>query len=283
MYMQNPQKVQQALEHAFSRIPRNFKPFAGIILGTGLGNLLDKLEQPLWIPYEELPNFPVSTVCSHAGQMGFGRIAGVDTVIQCGRFHLYEGYSPADVVMGVRLMAGLGCRVLMVASASGSLNPHFPAGRIMLMKDQINLTGESPLCGPNCDDWGPRFPDMSCLFDRELAELAQQKALEMGIPLERGVYVGVRGPQLETPAEPRAYRMLGGDAIGMSTVLETIAAKHLGMRILGFASLTNQNLPDCMAPTSLEEIIAAAETTGKDLSRLFTALLMEMKHSAQNS
>lgn len=271
--MQNTRKVQQAVEYVGKRLANRPSPLAGLILGTGLGGLVDQLQDPIWINYNEIPGFPVSTVDSHAGQLGHGLLAGVPVLVQNGRFHLYEGYEPTDVVMGVRTMAGLGARLLIATCAAGALNPQFDAGSIMLITDQINMTGKSPLTGPNEDAWGPRFPDMSQLFSQRLCDHARLAAQEAGIPLERGVYVGVLGPQMETPAETRAYRILGADAIGMSTVQETMAAHHMGLAVLGFAILSNKNLPDCMDATSLEDVICMAQSAGNDLSRLVVELL----------
>ena len=197
-----------------------------------------------------------------------GDVAGVTVLAQQGRCHLYEGYQPAQVCMGVRVMAGLGVRTVVITNAAGALNPQFDAGSLMAMTDQINFTGATPLAGPNVDEWGPRFPDMSRIFDPELLALAMESASLLGIRLERGVYIGVRGPQLESPAETRMFRQWGADAIGMSTVLEVLAARHLGLRVLGISCLSNKNLPDCMAPTSLEEIVEVAARAGRQLERL---------------
>ncbi len=178
--------------------------------------------------------------------------------------------------MGVRVMHGLGVQTLVVTNAAGALNPAFETGRLMLICDQVNLTGVSPLTGINCEAWGLRFPDMSEVFDVKLRALAQTTAISLGIALERGVYVGVHGPELETPAETRLYRALGCDAIGMSSVLEIISARHLGMRILGLSCLTNKNLPDCMAPVTIEDILASSRRAAGDLSRLLLGMLPAM-------
>ena len=170
--------------------------------------------------------------------------------------------------MGVRVMAGLGIGSLVVTNAAGALNPQFDAGSLMLMTDQINFTGTTPLAGPNVEQWGPRFPDMSCIFDPELRALALESAAMLGIRLERGVYIGVHGPQMESPAETRMYRQWGADAIGMSTVLEVLAARHLGLRVLGISCLSNKNLPDCMSPVPIEEVIEVAGKAGRRLERL---------------
>lgn len=254
----------------------------GIILGTGLSGFCDKLLAKKVVPYAEVPNFPLSGVPGHAGAFvlgGFSTSCGSgDTpchpvLVQQGRCHLYEGYSPAQVCMGVRIMAALGVTTLIVTNAAGALNPQFDAGQIMCMTDIINHTGQSPLTGENCEAWGERFPDMSAPLDAGLRTVALAAASAMGIRLERGVYIGVHGPEMETPAETRMYRQWGADAVGMSSVLEIIAARHCGLRVLGFSCLTNKNLPDCMRPAPLEEVLAVAAATGKNLLRLVRAVV----------
>ncbi len=257
------------------------KPKVGIVLGTGLGGLVENVENTHHVPYATLPHFPQATVASHEGRFVFGSFSdakgkSVDVVLQQGRCHLYEGYSPADVCMGVRAMAELGIESLIICSATGALNPQFDVGGLMLMTDHINLTGQSPLTGPNVDAWGVRFPDMSKTYDEELRHICGHSALELGIHLERGVYVGVLGPQIETPAETRFLRQMGGDAVGMSTVLEVIAARHRGLRVLGIACLCNKNLPDCMAEVPLEEVIAVAKQAEGKLTSLVQNVILRM-------
>lgn len=272
--MQNLPEVQLAVTalkqklSAAGRSGRAAKPRVGMVLGTGLSGLVAAMRDAVTVPYAELPGFPVSTVDSHSGAFVLGDVAGIPVLAQQGRCHLYEGYSPAQVCMGVRVMAGLGIGTLVVTNAAGALNPQFDAGSLMLMTDQINFTGTTPLAGPNVEQWGPRFPDMSCIFDPELRALALESAAMLGIRLERGVYIGVHGPQMESPAETRMYRQWGADAIGMSTVLEVLAARHLGLRVLGVSCLSNKNLPDCMAPVPIEEVIAVAGRAGRQLERL---------------
>lgn len=272
--MQNLPEVQLAVTalkqklSAAGRTGRAAKPRVGMVLGTGLSGLTAAMRDAVSVPYAELPGFPVSTVDSHSGAFVMGDVAGTPVLAQQGRCHLYEGYSPAQVCMGVRVMAGLGIGTLVVTNAAGALNPQFDAGSLMLMTDQINFTGTTPLAGPNAAQWGPRFPDMSCIFDPELRSLALESAAMLGIRLERGVYIGVHGPQMESPAETRMYRRWGADAVGMSTVLEVLAARHMGLRVLGISCLSNKNLPDCMAPVPIEEIIAVAGRAGRQLERL---------------
>lgn len=276
--MQNSQEVQPVVAALRAALPgraSETEPL-GLILGTGLSGLAARLNDACVVPYDRLPGFPLSGVDSHRGAFVWGRLgageASAPVLAQQGRCHLYEGCSPAHVCMGVRVMAGLGVKTLIVTNAAGALNPHFAAGDLMCMADLINHTGVSPLTGPNCEAWGERFPDMSAPFDPFLQALALQTALKLGIRLERGVYIGVHGPEMESPAETRMYRQWGADAVGMSTVLEVIAARHLGLRVLGVSCLSNKNLPDCMAPVPLEEVIAVAGRAGEKLGRLIEEL-----------
>ena len=257
----------------------------GIVLGTGLSALAEKLQDRVVVPYSELPGFPASSVEGHAGAFVWGRFAGAcgedDSIgryalIQQGRCHLYEGRTPAEVCMGVRVMAMMGAKTLVITNAAGGLNPQFDAGGIMCMSDIINYTGHSPLTGINVEEWGPRFPDMCAPLDADLRAVALETAAKIGLRLERGVYIGVHGPEMETPAETRMYRQWGADAVGMSTVLEIIAARHMGMRVLGLSCLTNKNLPDCMTPAPLEEILAVAAVAGKNLGRLIRAMVTKL-------
>ncbi|WCB45769.1 purine-nucleoside phosphorylase [Nitratidesulfovibrio vulgaris] len=271
--MQNPEKVQIAAQAVRAALPQGFCPRVGIVLGTGLGALANAVTSPVAIPYESLPGFPRSTVASHAGSFLCGFLGGAPVVLQQGRCHLYEGYQPEDVCMGVRVMAALGAATLVITNAAGALNPQFDAGDLMCITDHINFTGRTPLAGPNHDAWGPRFPDMSAPYAPGLVQLAMREAGQLGIRLERGVYVGVHGPQMETPAETRMFRTLGADAVGMSTVLEVIAARHLGMKVLGISCLSNKNLPDCMEEAPLEEVIRVAGMAGERLTRLVAAIV----------
>lgn len=273
--MQNPQDVQRHVD-ALRELCPQAAPRMALVLGTGLGTLADAMEDAVRIPYASLPGFPRSTTDSHAGCFLLGSLSGVPVICQQGRCHLYEGYSPRDVCAGVRVMRGLGATGLIITNAAGALNPRFDAGDLMLVTDHINATGRSPLTGRNCEAWGPRFPDMSAPYDADFQRLALRKAAELGIRLERGVYLCTPGPQLETPAETRFYRAAGADAVGMSTVLEVIAARHMGMRVLGLSCLTNKNLPDCMAEATLEDIIASANSAADALGRLIRAVLPDM-------
>jgi len=274
--MQNMKKVQNCVDALKSTLPQEFSPKIGIVLGTGLGNFVHFLDNFYAVPYKNLPDMPVSTVPSHQGAFVAGALSGIPVLLQQGRSHLYEGVTPADVCMGVRVMATLGVRALVITNAAGAINPLFNAGSLMAITDHINMTGQSPLTGPNEDRWGPRFPDMSRVYDQELLDIVCAHALRQGVALEKGVYVCVPGPQLETRAETRAYRMLGGDAVGMSTALEAIAAHHMGVRVLGLSCLTNKNLPDCMAEADIEGIIAVAQAAGEQLAKLLVAAVPSM-------
>jgi purine-nucleoside phosphorylase len=257
----------------FLKSKMKFAPEAGLIAGTGLGDVSRNMRVDLRLSYQEVPHFPRSTVPGHRGDLVFGRWDESPVVVMEGRFHLYEGYSPQEVIFPVRVMAKLGIKILVAVSAAGGLNPLFQPGDIMMVTDHINLTGRNPLAGPNLDEFGPRFPDMSRVYDRDLMAIARDEALKSGLLLREGVYVGILGPSLETPAETRFLRMAGADAVGMSTVHEVIVAVHCGLRIMVFVAITNVNLPDCMSRTSLEEVIASAQKTGPRLSTLIPKVL----------
>lgn len=277
--MQNPQYVKLAAQELKKRLPKAFGSVqpCGVILGTGLSSAAtDICPDAEIIKFADIPHFPLPGVESHAGQFRAGFIGGMPVLLQQGRCHLYEGRSPDEICMGVRLMGLSGCREIIITNAAGSLNPLFDAGNPMLMADIINHTGISPLTGMNNDTFGPRFPDMSQPFDPDLRELARKCALECGILLYEGVYIGVHGPEMETPAETRMYRQWGADAVGMSTVLEVIAARHMGMKCLGVSCLSNKNLPDCMNPAPLNEVLRVAERTGAVLARLLASIIRKL-------
>lgn len=271
------QEYRELLENqaAFIRSRLNLKhyPQTGIVLGTGLGDWSNRLRDRDVVPFEEIPGFPVSTVQSHSGNLNYGKLDDIPLFVLQGRLHLYEGYQPGEICNGVRLLALLGVQNLILTNVSGAINPEFQEGSVMAISDQINMTGSSPLRGSNVDSWGVRFPDMSEVYNKNLLDLALDVGRELNIRLEKGVYIGVAGPNLETSAEIRAYKTMGGDAIGMSTVLEAIAAKHMGLKLLGLSCLTNKNLPDNMQETSFEQILEQAENTGKKLDSILTALI----------
>ena len=244
------------------------QPRVGIVLGTGLGGLAAEIEADVVVPYEEIPGFPVPTVESHSGRLVVGTLGGTPVVAMQGRFHRYEGYTLQEVTLPVRVLRTLGAEVLIVSNVSGCMNPLWRAGELMLIDDHINLLGDSPLIGPNVDELGPRFPDMSEPYDRALQELARRAALELGIRLNRGVYVAVPGPQLETRAEYRMLRALGADVVGMSTVPEVIVARHMEMRVLGLSIMTDECFPDALEVADVAKIIAVAGAAEPELTRL---------------
>ena len=252
------------------------EPKIALITGTGLEELTTAIEATARIPYEEILHFPKTTTESHRGILIAGTLSDKPVIAMQGRFHLYEGYSPDTVTFPVRVMAALGIRHLFISSAAGGLNPRFNAGDLMLVTDHINLTGTNPLVGPNLDDFGPRFPDMSKVYPDELLRLARNQALQLGFQLREGVYVGVLGPSLETPAETRFLKLAGADAVGMSTVSEAIVGVHCGMKVLAIVAVTNINRPDCMEPTSVQQVIKAAGSAAPKLSRLWRAIVSKL-------
>ena len=276
--MQNFAKVQNCANIVERQIKNKAnRPIVGLVLGTGLGAVADHITDPVYIPFSELPNFPLSGVASHAGRFVLGTFKGLPVIAQQGRCHIYEGYSPADVCMGVRIMALLGIKTVILTNAAGALNPQFTPGSVMAITDHINFTGVSPLTGKNSDNFGPRFPDMSDVYSPKLISLAEKAAMSTGLRLEKGVYLGLSGPQMETPAETRAFRAWGADAVGMSTVLEAIAAKHMGIKILGFSCLTNKNLPDCMEETNFDAIVHVANLAGENLTKILVAMAGDLQ------
>jgi purine-nucleoside phosphorylase len=258
---------------SFLRSRTSLEPPIGIILGTGLGGLAGEIKAEAVIDYGEIPHFPVSTVESHHGKLIFGTLAGKAVVAMQGRFHYYEGYSMQQVTFPVRVMKFLGVRTLLISNAAGGMNPRFSRGSIMIITDHINLQGDNPLIGPNDESLGPRFPDMSEPYSRELIALAEITALELTINVERGVFVAVPGPNLETRAEYRFLRYIGADAVGMSTVPENIVANHMGIRVLGFSIITDECFPDTLQPAKVEEIIAVARTTEPHLTAIMKGVV----------
>ncbi len=245
----------------------------GIILGTGLGGLTKEIDIEKELDYSSIPNFPVSTVESHSGKLIYGELGGKKVIAFQGRFHLYEGYSAQEVTIPVRLAGELGIKTLIISNAAGGMNTNFRRGDLMAITDHINLQGFNPLVGANEDSWGPRFPDMSEPYSSELLELAKRLALEKGIDLQRGVYVSVLGPNLETRAEYRFLKKIGADAVGMSTVPEVIAAVHMGIEIVAFSVITDECFPDALKPISIPEILAAAAEAEPKLTALTKGLV----------
>ena len=254
------------------------KPGIGIILGTGLGGLVKEIKKEIMIEYGKIPHFPVSTVESHHGKLIFGTLSGKKIVAMQGRFHMYEGYNLKQITFPVRVMKFLGVESLLISNAAGALNPLFQKGDVMIMSDHINLLGDNPLIGPNDDELGPRFPDMSEAYSKELIALAEQAALDLKIRVQKGVYVALPGPNLETRAEYRYLRTIGADAVGMSTVPEDIVAVHMGMKVLGFSILTDECFPDALKPTLLEEILKVAMKAEPKMTTIMKEVVKRMKN-----
>ncbi|MEM1125339.1 MAG: purine-nucleoside phosphorylase [Bacteroidota bacterium] len=250
-------------------------PSTAIILGTGLGALADELDVDAALDYEDLPHFPVSTVASHRGRLLVGRLNEVPVLVLQGRFHLYEGYTAQQVTFPVRVLGVLGIDTLIISNAAGGMNPHYRRGDLMMITDHINFQGANPLVGPNIDEWGPRFPDMSEPYDVALREQAASAALKLGLPLQQGVYVSVVGPNLETRAEYRFLRHLGADVVGMSTVPEVIVARHMDLRVLAFSVITDECFPDALEPISIEHIMAAAAEAEPKLTAITKAVVAQ--------
>ncbi len=268
-------RIRKAAQHIL--LSTNLRPKTAVILGTGLSGIGQFMKADVSIPYETIPHFPVSTVPGHPGIMHIGRVADAEVAVMEGRFHLYEGYEPTEIALPIRVLSVMGIERLIVTNSAGGLNPLFSPGEIMVIHDHINATGRNPLVGADLDVVGPRFPDMSRAYDREFIEIAQVEARRLGIRVNRGVYIGILGPSLETPAETRMYRSFGADALGMSTIMEVIAARHAGIRVLGLSMIANVNLPDAMEPILIDDIIATVGKTGHELIKLIAAVIGRME------
>ncbi len=252
-------------------------PRIGYLTGTGLSDTLEGLTPLAEWHYADLPHFPVSTVESHKGRLVYGSAEGRPILAMQGRFHLYEGYAPVQVSFPVRVMQELGVRVLILSNAAGGVNLDFSAGDIMVIQDHINLTGQNPLTGPHEPAWGLRFPDMTRVYDPDLIRLAEESADSLGLTVRTGVYAGLPGPSLETPAETRFLKTVGADAVGFSTIMEAIAGVHAGMKILGLSLITNINDPDAPAVTTLESVLETADKASAKLSRILGRILARME------
>lgn len=242
----------------FIKEKTGFEPEIGIVLGTGLGGLVHEIEIEQRIPYEEIPNFPVSTVESHSGELIFGKVGNKKVIAMRGRFHFYEGYSLQQCTFPIRVFKMLGVERLLISNASGGVNPDHQIGEIMIINDHINFFPGNPLIGPNLDDLGPRFPDMSDAYDEEMISMALDIAQEKNIRVAQGVYLGLTGPTLETPAEYKMVRVLGADAVGMSTVPEVIVARHMEMKVFGVSIVTDLGVPGKIQKVSVEDVIEVA-------------------------
>lgn len=252
------------------------RPVAGIVLGTGLGGLAARLDVAARVEYADIPGMPLSTVESHAGRLLCGTLDGVPVVAMQGRFHRYEGYALGDVVFPIRLLRALGAEVLVVSNACGGMHPLWAPGDVMCIADHLNVLGDHPLIGPHDAAAGARFPDMTAAYDAELRALARRVAVARGLVLREGVYASVLGPNLETRAEYRMLRLMDADVVGMSTVPEVLAARQIGMRVLGLSLITDQCLPDALEPASLEQILAVAARAEPTLTAIAAGVVAEL-------
>ncbi|HET6528468.1 MAG TPA: purine-nucleoside phosphorylase [Balneolaceae bacterium] len=265
------QKRDEAL--AFIQNQTDERPEYLIILGTGLGHLADEIDIKHTISYADIPHFPVSTVESHAGRLLFGSLSGKNVVAMQGRFHYYEGYTMQQIAFPIRLLKALSASTLMVSNACGGMNPNYRRGDIMLINDHINMLGDNPLIGPNDDELGPRFPDMSEPYTERLLEIAESVALDKGIRMHQGVYLALSGPTMETKAEYRFLRMIGADVVGMSTVPEVIAAVHMGMEVMGISVITDECFPDALEPVNIEQVLEAAGKAEPKMTQVIMGVL----------
>lgn len=266
----------QALHETVEYIKRkteNFEPEIGIVLGTGLGGLVNEIEVAYSLMYSNIPNFPISTLEFHSGKLIFGTLNGKKVIAMQGRLHYYEGYSMQQITFPIRAMKALGVRCLFVSNAAGSLNPSFKKGDLMIINDHINLQPESPLRGHNDADMGPRFPDMSQPYSRKLIDIAMEIAEQEKIKCHQGVYVSVTGPNLETKAEYNYLRIIGGDAVGMSTVPEVIVANHMSIPVFAISVLTDEGFPEFLTPVSLEEILETAREAEPQMTKILSQLI----------
>lgn len=271
------EEIDQVVAVARSRTA--YQPKVGLILGSGLGGLAEQVARPDYIPYGDLPFWPKSTVQGHAGRLVIGDLMGVPAVVQQGRAHFYEGYSMAEVTLPVRVMQRLGVEIIIVTNAAGAINPAYQPGDVMLIIDHISLsamTGFNPLRGPNLDELGPRFPDMSQAYDRNLIQLARQEAQKQNITLHEGVYIGLSGPSFESPADLRFLRAVGADAVGMSTVPEVIIARQAGTRVLGLSGISNKANLDGSTQTSHEEVLEAGRVIVPKLQSIIAGVLSRL-------
>jgi purine-nucleoside phosphorylase len=271
------EQIDQAADTVRTRTA--YRPRVGLILGSGLNDLADSVQKADIIPYDEIPNWPISTVQGHAGRLVIGELDGQTVLVMQGRIHFYEGYGMSQITLPVRVMQRLGLEMLIVTNAAGGVNDKFEPGDVMLITDNLNLmgmTGANPLMGPNIDELGPRFPDMSQAYDRELMEIARKVAASENIELREGVYCGLSGPSFEGPADLRFLHMIGTDAVGMSTVPEVIVARHGGMRVLGFSGISNKANLDGSTITSHDEVIEAGKTISPKIETIIRGVLRSL-------
>jgi purine-nucleoside phosphorylase len=269
-----PEKIKESVDFIKGRIKES--PEVGIILGTGLGGLVNEIDATVILPYKDIPNFPVSTVSGHKGQLIFGKLGGKNVVAMQGRFHFYEGWSMQELTFPVRVMKFLGISLLVVSNASGGMNPDFKVGDIMLITDHINLMPSNPLIGQNCDELGPRFPDMHDAYDKQILEKARSIAATHNIKIQNGVYAAVSGPCFETPSEYRYFYRIGADCVGMSTVPEVIVARHMGLPVFAVSVITDLGIEGVVCEVSHEEVIKAASDSEPKMTLLLKELLKSM-------
>jgi len=272
--LQQRKAIAEAVD--FIRGRCSLAPEVGIICGTGMGALAERIEDATAISYADIPHFPVSTVESHSGKLVLGKLGGRAVYVMQGRFHYYEGYSMLQVTFPVRVMRALGCHTMIVMNAVGSMNPLIHRGSLVFINDHINFIGDNPLLGPNDDELGLRFPDMSQPYDLRLIALAEDVALKAGIATHQGVLIAVPGPNLETRAEYRFFQRIGADIVGMSTVPEVLVANHGGMRVLGISTVTDECLPDALKPADIGEIIAVAQAAEPKLDKIVSGVLARL-------
>lgn len=267
------QKIKEAVSYIQQQT--SFSPKIGIILGTGIGRLIDNIKIEASIPYDQIPHFPVSTVESHSGKLLFGWLSEKSVVVMQGRFHYYEGYDMKQITLPIRVMKQLGILKLFISNAAGALNPDHKLSELMVINDHIDLFPDNPLRGKNLDELGPRFPDLFEPYDRKLLDQARYVADTLKIKLHQGVYAGVTGPNLETPAEYRYLRTIGADAVGMSTIPESLVARHMKLPVLAISVLTDLCMPGYLEPVSIQKVLAAAANAEPDLTRLITELVAQ--------
>ncbi len=268
------QKIKQSADYIKGKI--NITPQIGLILGSGLGSLANEIENAIIVKYEDIPNFPISTVEGHEGQLVIGELEGKQVIAMQGRFHYYEGYSMKEVTFPVRVMKELGVKLIFVTNACGGMNPDLYPGALMFINDHINFTGDNPLIGPNDNDLGPRFPDMSTAYDKDLIKLGTEVANKLNIETKKGVYVAISGPNYLSAAELRMLRRFGGDAVGMSTVPEVIVARHAGLKVLGISCVTDMAIADGLEPLEHSFVVETANKTRPKFIQLVKGILREV-------
>jgi purine-nucleoside phosphorylase len=268
-----PEFVRAEAAAKFIHRKTKLRPKIALVLGSGLGAFADEFKNAVRIPYAKIPHFPQSTAIGHAGQLVVGTVEGVEVAGMQGRVHLYEGYSVKDVAFPVRVFARMGVQAVVLTNAAGGINTEFTQGRLVVIRDHINLQGANPLCGPNDENWGPRFPDMSTAYDKQLRALALAAGRRLGIDLGEGVYAALAGPSYETPAEIRYLRSIGADLVGMSTVPEVVAARHSGIRVLGISCVTNAAAGVLDQPLDHKEVLKTAERVKGQFIGLLRAVI----------